>query len=142
MTCWNDRGGAKRYNTIWKTCDPVPEHAAHGALRAGVRESSLAAGRRVSKDVERPACARRGGRVTYVCVSRGRAVKQEVSDGAPGRRGEYLSALALGVGAQAAHEPLGVGQPRAQLRAGLRRARAQRRFLRARARARRRAAAL
>lgn len=60
-----------------------------------------------------------------MCVSRGRAVKQEVSDGAPRRRGEYLSALALGVGAQPAHESLGLGESSAQLSARLGRARAE-----------------
>ena len=55
-------------------------------------------------------------------VPRGRAVKQEVSDGAPRARREYLSALALGVRAQAPHQPLRLAQARAQLRAALRRA--------------------
>lgn len=59
---------------------------------------------------------------TYVGVPRGRAVKQEVGDGAPRARREYLSPLALGVGPQAPHQALRLAQPRTQLRAALRRA--------------------
>lgn len=69
------------------------------------------------RGVYRDGAHRRVSGVTYVC----RAVKQQVGDGAPRRR-VYLSALALGVRAQAPHQALRLAQARAQLGAGLGRA--------------------